>query len=92
MRFPNKGTLPATIGTHLSERKVGTLQTENTRIKNDMERRMFIYTSEFIRAICKTNAEPSGLRLTTRDFSTRAYSSQNISKGAYFELLCAFGI
>ena len=30
-----------------------------------MTRRLFIYSSEFIRAICKTNAELRRLRLTT---------------------------
>ncbi len=57
-----------------------------------MTRRLFIYSSDFIRVICKTNAEPSGLRLTTCDLSVCACSSQNFSKRAYLELLCAFGI
>lgn len=45
-----------------------------------MERRIFSDSSDFIRAICKTNAEPGGLRLTTHDFSTRACSSQDLAK------------
>ena len=57
-----------------------------------MTRKLFIYSSDFIRVICKTNAEPSGLRLTTRVFHFVTCSSQNFSKRAYLELLCAFGI
>ena len=45
-----------------------------------MTRRLFIYSSDFIRVICKTNAEPSGLRLTTRVFHFVTCSSQNPTK------------